>query len=87
MIDRVGEVYEWEETGEIFLILGQAYCDNFGDIKWNAVIIHEATLVKADPYEKIGDISTYSEMWFSDSTYSWKVRRLSGAPQERREGY
>jgi hypothetical protein len=86
MIDRTGEVYEWKETGEIFVILGLAYVDNIGDKKWNAAILVTSPDMMYTSYERIvGQISTFSEMWFSDSTYSWKMRRLSGDPPERRE--
>lgn len=85
MIDRVGEVYECKESGEIFVILSPAYIDNIGDQKWNTLIIHASPTYFERP-SRVGEITVYSEMWFSDSLYSWKMRRLSGAPQERREG-
>lgn len=77
MIDRTCEVWEWNETGEIFLILGYAYTDNIGDRKWESLIIHES-MTHED--QRVDETCTFSEMWFSDSQYSWKMKRLSDAP-------
>ena len=74
MIDRVGEVYEWLESGEIFVIVERDIVDNSGDQKWRSVIISLAT--RMDFVERLCEETLFSEMWFSDSRFSNMMRRL-----------
>lgn len=77
MSERVGEVWECKKTKEVFVILFLDYVDNVGDKKWRCFTIAGGEV------NDTGEESVYSEMWFSDSMYSWQMRKLSDAPVQR----
>ncbi len=70
-MNRNGQLWKSKKHGEVVVLLYVDHYDNVGDAKWASLVIEGGQLHSA------GELITYSEMWFSDSRFSWEMQRLA----------
>jgi hypothetical protein len=73
MQDRTGEVYEWLENGEIFVIVGTSRTSD-KSAYWLCLVLQESVMYHMDVP---GTLCTYNEEWFSSSSYRTHMRRIA----------
>lgn len=73
MHDRTGEVYEWLENGEIFVIVSLDHVDDKSTL-WKSLVLKESTTIVID---LPGTLCTYDEQWFSSPRYRDGMRRIA----------
>lgn len=73
MQDRTGEVYEWLEHGEIFVIVSHDFTRK-NMVYWKCLVLKESTKLTIDPP---GTLCTFNEEWFSSANYRYSMRRLA----------
>ncbi len=74
MEDRTCQVWEWLDTGEVFVVLSPAESNPYGRI-WNTLVLEETP--KSFVMNRVGELSSFSDLWFSSSEYNHRVRRLA----------